>query len=160
MGGKGSGRRPVPREVKELRGTARPDRVNGERPEPKDEPPKCPWGTPKPIRKQFKRIVEALEPTGMLRSIDTDLLYQLAGAIHLHREATDKLAEGGAVYEDTSHGGRPAKSPWFQIWRDTGKVIRSLSSHFGLSPADRERLTVPADDEPDELALLMFGDRK
>lgn len=155
MGGKGSGRRPVPREVKELRGTARADRVNGRRPEPKDDPPKCPWGTPKPIRKQFKRLVEGLEPTGMLRAVDVDLLYQLASAIHIHREAAEALAEDGAVYEDTSHGGRPAKSPWFQIWRDSGKVIRQLSGHFGLSPSDREKLTVPVDEEPDELDLLL-----
>ena len=157
MGGKGSGGRPLPQEIKKLRGTLRKDRANGKRLKVTDGVLRVPDGTPKPVAVVFRRLVRELGATGILKPIDTTLLLQLATAIHVSTVAAAEIANGGAVREDAAHAGRLSKSPWFQIWRDSAATVRSLSAHFGLSPSDRERLTMPDDDEPDELAQLLAG---
>ncbi|MBX3001916.1 MAG: phage terminase small subunit P27 family [Caldilineaceae bacterium] len=155
MGGKGSGGRPLPKEIKRLRGTLRADRVNPGRVEPRAGVIRCPAGTPAKAAAVFRRLVRELEQTGILKPVDTTLLVQLATAIDLMNQAAAKLADGGAVREDEAHAGRLAKSPWFQVWRDASATVRSLSAHFGLSPSDRERISMPeAETETDEFSQL------
>lgn len=146
MGGKGSGQRPIPREMKQLRGTARPDRLK-RRPKVRQGVIRCPSGTPEPVAKHFRRLVRELGPSGMLRPADTDMLLQLATALHLMHSAGRALVEEGHTFTDAAHAGRPAKSPHFQIWRDASATVRSLSGHFGLSPSDRERISPQPDAE-------------
>jgi len=141
------GRNKLPKEVKMLAGTYRPSRDNaGGRLELPNGPLRCPPGTPRPIRLQFARLLRELGPVGFLRPVDVDNLLTLASAIVAQREAARGLAEHGLVIPDPAHGGRMAKSPYWQIWREAGSVIATLGARFGLSPADRERLSGAGDD--------------
>lgn len=152
MGGRGSGAKPKPRELKILKGTLRPDRLKT-RPRVREGMVRCPSGQPPEVQKHFRRLVRELGPSGMLRPADVDMLLQLATALAVMHEAGRRLVEDGAVYVDTAHGSRPAKSPWHQVWRDAAATVRSLSGHFGLSPADRERISAPTNRAEDENPL-------
>lgn len=133
MGGKGSGRKP----------SAVTMLAHGRGGQVVDVPAvdlRVPAGTPKPAAAIYRRLVRDLRAAGILADVDAPLLAQLATALWLNQDAAAALARDGAVYADPAHGGRLAKHPAFQVWRDTAATVRSLSALFGLSPADRQRL--------------------
>lgn len=154
MGAKGSGRRPTPQAIKLLRGTARPGHRGSTPGATGDAPIRCPSGVSKDVRRIFNRLAKDLAEMRLVKPVDVHLLVQLATAIDLTQQAAREIADGGAVREDAAHNGRLAKSPWFQIWRDAAATVRSLSAHFGLSPADRERLSIPDEHLPTVNELL------
>lgn len=155
MGNRNSGARPKPRQLKQLSGTLRGDRDKGAALPVRGGSIRCPAGTSEPVAIVFKRLVRELKASGILKPIDAELLLQLATAIHMNHDAATHLATDGAVYNDPAHGNRPTKSPYYQIWKESGATVRSLSAHFGLSPADRERLNMP--EEKNTLTDLVNG---
>lgn len=52
-------------------------------------------------------------------------------------------------------GTRQVRSPWWQVWKDAAAAVQRWGARFGLSPSERDQITIksltPEDDLADEL---------
>lgn len=144
------GRRPDPKHLKVLRGSRR---VNYNEPPAKPGRPAMPRGMPADFQREWRRLADLTESLGVLTAADGPALTM--AALHL----AVALAAGRALLEDgleaVDERGLPRKNPLNQIFREHSLAFRAYASLFGLSPADRQRLTVEAASDADPLAAFL-----
>lgn len=115
------GRKPKPVELKLLDGNPGKKRINRSRPKPRSGIPSCPsWLSPE-AKKEWRRVVKEMGPTGALRIVDGSML---ATYCHLWGEFVDAARNG-----KTLSGNFIAQ-------------MRALASEFGMTPSSRSRITV------------------
>ena len=108
---------------------------------------------------EWERIAPLLERLGLITEIDMAAIhcYCLAWA-RLLRARQHLAAEGEVI---TTHTGASKPNPWVAIESESMKLVRAFISEFGLSPAQRARVTVDkretGTDERAELAKRLFG---
>jgi P27 family predicted phage terminase small subunit len=145
------GRKPVPTQLKILRGNP------GKRSLNKDEPkfsPKCPkpptWLTLE-ARAEWRRVVPELDAKGLLATIDRGQLASYCSWWSIYVDAIREIQKNGLTtmaIETTSIDGyvifvRPTKNPAIIVARDASEKVRQFGTEFGLSPSSRTRLHVP-----------------
>ena len=157
-----AGRKPTPTNLKILHGNP------GKRPLPVNEPkpaplaPKCPRWLNKEAKKEWRRIAPQLERLGLLTELD---MANLAGYCHSYAqmiEAQAYLAKHGLSYKIPQRdrdghvvGIYAQQWPEVSIVRQCKAEIVRYSSHFGMSPSERGRMSVPgAEDKRDGMAAL------
>jgi len=155
------GRHVKPKSDKILAGTYRPHRDAGGRLVIPSEAPTCPRGAPRIVRRLFDATVEYTLPWGTLTPADGETLLQWCIATLIARKYGYFLIENDAVYLDSNQGtagGRPAKRPEFQVWRDAVGVSDRLGAKLGLTPLDRMRLLagMASDDDEGDMLDLRF----
>lgn len=95
----------------------------------------------------FRRIVLDLEPDLLTRS-DVPELALLAEAYAVAQHAAKAMRGPGnepVILEvDAVHGGHLRKSPAWQVFNQATARFDALARNFGLSPAARIRLELPA----------------
>jgi len=137
-----SGRKPKPTALKELEGTARPDRANPNEPKPKPGTPSMPdyWIGPKfaEARREWRRVIRDSAP-GMLTKADRSML-----------ELYCQLMAGARKSLERGILPRPAMIT----------QIRALASEFGLMPSSRSRMSVPAPKEEDPFMEWLNGNQR
>jgi phage terminase small subunit len=135
MGGPGSGRKPLPRETHEQRGTLRNDR-HGEKPavQPNRERPRIPYGLSPRAQTAWRTIVADLEANGILARSDQWSIELLAVAIGRLREA--RANANTAMRKSDADAIRV----WWKIEREALSQARTLVHQLGLSPSARNSL--------------------
>lgn len=135
MGGVGSGRKPLPREVHEERGTLRKDR-HGERAavQPNRERPRIPYGLSPRAQTAWRNIVSDLESNGILARSDQWAIELLAVAVGRLREAR------AAANKAMRAGDHEAVRVWWKVEREALAQARALVAQLGLSPSGRNSL--------------------
>lgn len=129
------------------------------RPLPKNEPkptpgrPICPAWISIEAKRKWRALVPELEKLGLLTKIDADLLAQYCMQYAMWRKCETFRAEKGDTYRtvDGEWKLRPEVNVSFKA---AYQMIR-LGSAFGLSPADRTKLSVQPKPEQDELDALL-----
>lgn len=144
------GRKPEPRALKKLKGVEGRF-INDNEPQPAPGAPPPPKYLPKDARQIWRYITPLLEEMGIITQIDQASLAMLCIHYALAYNAARKLEEQGAVLEDRD--GSPRKNPWLQVLRDNSQQYLRYAGEFGLTPALRQRLSVP---EPEEASLSDF----
>lgn len=134
------GRPPKPTALKLLEG----DRGKGRRPLNKDEPippqgeVKCPtWLLPE-AKKEWKRLAPTLEAMGVLTMVDLQAFAGYCQAYARWKEAEEFVAQHGSIFKTPS--GYVQQVPQVSIAQQNLKIMQSLGSEFGLSPATRARI--------------------
>lgn len=150
-----------PEHLKLLRGTARPDRSGGDEPRPQPIAPKPPRGLHPEARRTWKRLAPLLEGLGLLTALDGLLFSVFCEAAARRLRAAARLEETLELIAERRRGGQsgtPYTAEEMSLIRraeisvEKGEAsVRLLASEFGLSPASRSRLDVPAVGERDEL---------
>lgn len=143
-----------PTVLKLLSGAARPDRIKNE-PRPRSLAPPCPRWLPPAAKRAWRDLAPRLERLGVLTEVDGPAFAMMVTHYALAAEAAKVLREEGLLVSDPEHkaadGSVPKrKHPALQILRDHSAAFRAYAAAFGLTPADRGRISVPAPDEPDE----------
>ena len=142
-----SGPTPKPTRLKLLQGNP------GRRPLPKNEPqpklgaPTRPeWLLPE-AKREWSRIVPELLRLGLLAKIDRAMLSMWCQCWGMYVEAVRDIQKNGISYskEDGYEGQRPSVS----IMNKMIEKMTALSARFGMTPADRSRISVPAPEEPE-----------
>lgn len=146
------GRKPTPLHLRVIEGN--PQR----RPLPKakapargaDQGPRMPKGTRKEIAAIWRRMVRSI-PHGLLRPVDSEMLFQWCLSRFLFEEAERKLAASSMLIKTPN--GMPAQSPYLSIINRQQEIMKSLASELGFTPVARARMGVedgaPADDDDD-----------
>ncbi len=158
-----SGRKALPRAVKELSGTFRADQHNV------NEPilgalvtaPRCPGHLKGVAQKTWREMAKLLVSMRVLTAVDLCALEVLCVVYARWYEAESKLKEYGMMLISA---GRVYPSPYIQIAKNSEKEMRAWMLEFGLTPSSRSRVSVAKVETPsrplDSDARDWFGDHR
>lgn len=144
------GRKPLPKNLKMIRGTYRADRDNPDAPNPPPVPkvPKPPPTLNADGRKKWRELAPILQDLGVLAEADLPAFEALCMHYGLMCEAARALKREGLLVK----GDRGmVKNPAAQLHRDNSAAFAKYCGLFGLTPADRSRVSAapgPAKDNP------------
>lgn len=116
------------------------------RPEPRPDataPPVPLWLSPAAFR-VWQANAHGLAKAGCLTAIDGDAFARYCNAMARYLEAEVELEANGPVI-DGPKGGK-VKSPWLAVQKEAAELAGRLGAEFGMSPASRTRVSVPAPD--------------
>lgn len=142
------GRKPKPTHLKLVEGNPGKRKLNRKEPVPRNKLLSPPEYLNEEQRATWSYLT-ANSPKGMLKALDAGLLAAYVVAVCIHREATVKLQNSPMILKATS--GAPVQSPYVKILSTQARLIASLGSELGFSPASRTRIAVEQEHEPDPL---------
>jgi P27 family predicted phage terminase small subunit len=141
-------------EEKALKGTLQPSR----RLEPSVKLAKLtdfalpPAGLPEVGRQEWLRVMQLLQPLGVLTDVDLSLLKSYCQHVATMELAAEELNKpGGYLTMMTNKGGGsyPIKSPWVGIYNEASDRANKLGQQFGFTPSSRTKIVAPTDkDKP------------
>lgn len=146
------GRRPLPTEVKRLRGNPGKRRLNAHEPTPSSRRPTRPDFLTSRAAAKWDELVPELEAAHLLSRLDGELLAIFCQAWADWIEA--ELAVRGASPVIDTMLGNLVVSPWRTVANQHRKELLRLAVELGLSPSARSRIKVGPPEEAD--ALLGF----
>lgn len=131
-------RKPLPKEIKILKGTYEKRYDNLAMPEFARGNLQAPDFLSPIAQKEYERIAALLQPLGVFRESDESALTIYASAYARWREAEQHLAKEGAVIE--AKDGSPKRNPWLLIQSQAEEQMRKFLSEFGLTPSSRQKI--------------------
>ena len=131
-----------PTRLKKIQGTYRADRDAGNEPEPTIEIPKCPTFLKGEARREWKRISVELEQLGLISQIDRAALAAYCSCWAQFAE-TEKLLQTDGLTVVTPKG-HVQQRPEVSIRRAALDQMKAYLTEFGLTPASRSRISLPA----------------
>lgn len=155
-----TGRRPLPTNVKLLRGNPGKRPLNDSEPQPRAVIPTAPKHLDDEARREWRRMAKTLHELGLLTEVDRSALaaYCISWSRWVLAEA--KVREFGLVLKSPDKGW-PVQSPYLPIANRAMEQMVKLAGEFGMTPSSRSRLSVgKAKDAPvDEMEGLLSGRR-
>jgi P27 family predicted phage terminase small subunit len=139
--------------LKRLQGTARPDRVNANEPQPDPAIPTRPgWFLPE-AKREWNRVVPGLSKLGLLTALDRGAIAGGCQWWAMFVDAVKDIEENGTTFmTDTGYQGpRPSVALALKSWQQ----YLAFAARFGLTPSDRSRLSVPAPKPIDEMSAYL-----
>jgi P27 family predicted phage terminase small subunit len=134
------GRKPKPSYLRLLDGNAGHRPLNPDEPIPTGEigdPP--PWMTGDQKRLWHTAVRQA--PEGLLKNVDASCLTGWVCACDMHRLASQKIAQFGALVKHPVTG-LPIKSPYLQIQDQQHMLMTRSAAEMGFTPSSRSRVRV------------------
>lgn len=150
-----AGRKPVPTELKLIRGNPGKRKIATKaHPAAGSTPEKPDWLTGE-ASDEWDRVVSELDRLKMLALVDRTALVGHCEAASQLRAATEDIAERGITllvlereFEDgTKLYAKVAKNPSVTVAQAAMSQIRGFCAEFGLSPSARARMTIPEADD-------------
>ena len=158
-----AGRPPKPAALKELEGTARKDRTNAAAPPgaPLAAPP-CPPGLTEREQAAWAELEAVVLPMRVVTASDLPAFRQMVTTLAIAEDARATVnAEGQTYTVNTESGAVHRKHPAVEVFFSAQKQLSVALSRFGLTPADRQRVSVlGAESEGDPLDEFAVGGRE
>lgn len=145
------GRPRTPNNVRQLRGDTRPSRARPHLTAPVAGAVEPPEYLDDEQRAVWRSLSPSLIARGVLTPWDVDLFAAFCAAVVHHRRAV-KLVNDSNVLLKGPDGA--VKNPALQIVRDQAQLIATIGSRFGLTPADRARIALPAEEVRNDGGIL------
>lgn len=155
-----AGRKPIPTQLKLVKGTARKDRTNTKEPKLPPGIPECPVWLDDVGRAEFKRTAELLHSAGVLTLGDRDTLANYCHITsQIQKLATEIREQDYVVYSEKidSRGNEYMDAKANPRAMRLEKMLsehRQYSSLLGLNPATRSKIVAEGNDDekPDKAA--------
>ncbi len=141
------GRKPVPTQLKIIRGTDQPCRVKKSEPKPKANNLRRPFKLSKVASLQWRKVSRQLREAKLLTDIDTHALAMYCEAHAMWKGALENIQEHGAVV--LSQNGSMVQSPYCHIANKSYDQAKSMLVEFGMTPSSRTRVSA-VDDAGDD----------
>ena len=135
-----AGPRPLPTELKLLRGTYRSERAAEHQPMPATRVPPCPAHILGEARREWKRTGKLLRDMGLISDLDRSAFAAYCQAWARWVEAEEKLREFGVVIVNKAKG-EMYPSPFWKVSEQAVSQMRMFLVEFGMTPASRTRVT-------------------
>ena len=139
----GAGRKPVPTEIKKIKGTLQKCRNRRPQPQPGGflgDPPDYMSDS----AKEAWRYAIANAPPGLLTALDAAVLERWANCASLYREALGKINRAGVSgMLIKAPNGTLRRSPLMDVIRDLATEMKGYETEMGFTPASRSRVTMP-----------------
>lgn len=151
------GRKPVPTNLKLVRGNPGKRPLNEQEPQPALSTPDCPAHLDKVAQAEWGRISAELAAVGLLTQVDRATLAAYCQAWSRWIKAEKHLRSEGEVLERDSGVRYP--NPYVAIANKAIEHIHKFSALFGLDPSSRTRIRVPESVQPadDKSRFLYTG---
>jgi P27 family predicted phage terminase small subunit len=140
-----------PTHLKLVQGTARPDRINRNEPQPQRKRPRCPSHISDGAKAQWRHFAQLLDEMGVLTEADGPALAALAETADDLAQARRALVARGGSLTYTAENGMERVWPEVRLIDQFGKRLASWLARFGMTPADRSRVSVAERTENDPL---------
>ena len=138
----------MPTALRILNGNASKRPLNEREPKPEKVRPRRPtWLTPE-AKKVWSRVVADLERMGVMTEVDGDAAAVYSLTFARWRAAEEFLAKHGEVYPIRDEKGQikcMQQFPQVSIARNLLLILRAYQQEFGLTPASRSRISLPAE---------------
>lgn len=154
------GRKPKPTALKVLEGNPGRRPLNEYEPVPPKAKIECPDWLEEEAKREWNRLAPSLEAMGVLTMADVTAFAGYCQAYARWREAEEFISKHGSIFQTPS--GYVQQVPQVSIAQQNLKIMQSLCSEFGLTPATRARIIAgggndsAASDDPME--MLLKGD--
>jgi P27 family predicted phage terminase small subunit len=146
------GTKPVATRLKILSGV-RAGRINTAEPVAPGGVPECPDHLDKFGQEAWARVVSQLDALGILSAVDADALALYCVTYSRWRFALIDLENHG-LSVSTGQGGFKS-NPASSVVAESSRLLVSLLGEFGLTPASRSRVKVPAASPKDALGVFL-----
>lgn len=165
------GRRPLPTNLKKLRGNPGKRKLPkaGEEPTSSLADPEMPKGLSKVAQKEWRDVVPILREMKVLTKADGKALAAYCHNFSRWLEAEKEMERHGIMVEEPVFG-RPdeqgerdivgykyKRNPCNSISNDAQKIMKSFLIEFGLTPASRAKLRVEKPSAPDPFDSYLAG---
>lgn len=158
------GRKPVPTQLKVLRGNPGKRALPTREPKPTPKAPGMPTTLSREAKAEWRRVAAELDRLGMVTLVDRGALDAYCRAYarmveadrHIETHGTVLLEETSRLPDGTVIFIRPVKNPSCQIFKECAAIVRAFAAEFGLTPSSRTRIEVPKPD-PEGLEGLLGG---
>jgi len=138
-----------PTHLKTVQGTDRPDRANPNEPTASSMLPVAPdYLSPRAVEK-FLQLTAILDGMGVASRDDNDALAMLSGLLIEIEEDAILLESVGAFYMPSEESGIIRAHPAVSRLSANRQRAQALLGEFGLTPAARSKVAMPADNVPD-----------
>jgi len=146
-----------PTKLKLLEGNPGHQKLNKHEPQPALATPTAPKWMKGAALEMWGRIVPELDRLGMLTVVDQGALEGACAAYGQAIECRLHIQKNGQTFKE-GEAGYPWQRPEVSIEKQAWKQWDSLGSKFGLTPADRAKLTMGAElSKRDTVEDAMFG---
>ncbi|MDA1129587.1 MAG: phage terminase small subunit P27 family [Chloroflexi bacterium] len=142
------GRKPLPSEIKRLRGNPGHRPINDKEPQPEPRLTTPPSWLNQTAKREYRRMGKYLLKAGLLTELDDTALAAYAVSYSRWREANEQIDATGAIMPE-SNGRRAKPSPWVGIASSALKEMVKLMGDFGMTPSSRSGLVVTPPGKPD-----------
>lgn len=132
------GPKPTPRNLRIVRGTDRPDRMNEREPIVPVSVPDPPDHLTDAEECVFREVGAKLARMRVMTEYDADALAILAVNTVRWREATQKVREMGMIVKSPT--GYPIQNPFLAIANKAQKTCLDVLTEFGMTPSSRTRV--------------------
>lgn len=139
---------PLPTNLKVLRGTAQPCRMNNQEPRPTRDKVKMPSGLTRDEKKYWRQIAADLEAAGILTRLDVQGLRLYCRVYTGWLDANHKLDEYGPVIK--AGNGSPVLSPYVRLSQKYFDQLLAILREFGMTPSSRSRIHASKDQPQDD----------
>ena len=143
------GRKPLPTQVKQIKGTLQPCRTNFNEPIPEGLLVEPPDYMPEGAKAAWRYALECAPPT-LIRKLDMSVLEIWACAADLYRKAQAGIAKTGLLVK-APNTGVPMQSPYLAIANKQAQIMTKAATEMGFTPASRSRVTLPMEAADDDL---------
>lgn len=150
------GRKPVPTELKKLRGNPGKRALPANEPKPRRVLPRAPKHLSAVAKAEWQRLARELFELGLLTVVDRTALAAYCAAYARWVRAEEEMADGNLV--GTNDKGVPIKSPWVTIANEALSQMKAFMVEFGMTPSSRARIK-PAE-KPEEDPFEAFVRKK
>ena len=147
------GRKKKPSHLKLIEGTDRKDRANPNEPKPARKIPPAPSWLDGVGKRAYQDLARTLDKIGVMTEADGFALAMVADAYSQYREAHDGIKTSGLTYTSLGKEGNEMKrqNPEVGIASDAWRRVMSGLAVFGLTPADRTKVTSALGNNEDPL---------
>lgn len=142
-----AGRKPLPSNLKVLKGTARKGRENPDEPKPNPGIPQPPAHLGRYALMEWGRIVPELQLMGLITNVDMAALAAYCQCFDRWVRAESDIDKNGMMVETTN--GNIIQSPSVGIANTALTLMHRYLTEFGMTPSSRSRISAPKKDEKD-----------
>lgn len=151
-----AGRKPIPTNLKILHGNPGKRPISKNEPKPAPVAPKCPSHLDKGAKREWKRVVELLEPLGLINQLNMAALAAYCQVYSRWVEAEGIIKKHGMLVKTPN--GYPQLSPFLVIVNKSLDQMKSYMVEFGMTPASMSRIEVKGSgEEKDDTESLLSG---
>lgn len=143
-----AGRKPLPTNLKAVKGTLRKGRENKNEPRPELAYPAPPEHLSREALQEWGRIVPQLHQLGLLSDIDRAALAAYCQTYGRWVQAERELQDLEALLDETPNGMKQQHA-LVGIANTAMKLMHKYLTEFGMTPSSRARVSVPKEDSKD-----------
>lgn len=149
---------PMPTKLRLLNGNASKRPINTAEPQPPQGEPKMPTDLDKWGRKVWREVMRNLRAMGLATEADAEALASMCRVASIERQAWAKVQDKGLTFKTIN--GYIQQRPEVGTFLKAAHIKKTYLGEFGLTPSGRSKITLPGQEEHDELADFLSKGRQ